>query len=49
MSDLELRNVVGGAIGSTLLNSFSRLVSTVFEIGQSLGTSLRMVFSRKRC
>ena len=49
MSDLELQNIMGGGIGSTMLNSFSRLVSTVFEIGQSLGTSLRMAFSGKRC
>lgn len=43
-------NIVGGAtISGSVLNSISRLINTVLEIGRAVGSSIRMIVSKKRC
>jgi hypothetical protein len=46
----ELINIYGGStISGTLLNSVSRILETIMDVGRSLGTSIRMIYSGKRC
>lgn len=46
----ELLNVVGGATWSaSMLNALSRAVSTLMDLGRSLGTSIRRSISGKVC
>ncbi len=45
----ELIEVRGGGITATFLNSMSRLIETFFNLGQSVGSSLRRVMSKKVC
>ena len=45
----ELITVRGGGITATLLNSLSRLVETLLNLGQLVGSSIRRSFSKKVC
>jgi hypothetical protein len=45
----ELINVVGGSISGTMLNAISKGINTIFEIGQSLGSSIRRFITGKLC
>lgn len=45
----ELVLVRGGALSTTLLNSLARLVNTLYELGQSVGSSIRRIASKKVC
>jgi len=46
----ELFCVEGGLrISGTLVNSFSRLVNTIMDVGRSLGSGLRRIVYRSYC
>ena len=45
----ELICVRGGGFSSTLLNSFSRLLEDIYKLGQSIGSSIRRITSKKIC
>ena len=45
----ELILVRGGGISATLLNSVSRFIGTIFELGQTVGSALRRITSKKIC
>ena len=47
----ELITIVGGSFSfsATLLNSFSRSVDTVLNLGRTFGTSWRMLVRGLRC
>ena len=51
MQNYELINIVGGGFSftSTFLNAFSRAINTVMDFGRSVGTSIRMFVTGKRC
>ena len=51
MQDYELVDVVGGgfSLTATFLNAFSRAINTVMDLGRTIGTSIRMFVSGKRC
>lgn len=50
LKDEELMNVDGGAgITATFLNSVSRAISTLMEVGRTLGSALRRTISGKTC
>lgn len=51
MKDEELIEIKGGSIrfGSTLLNSVSRILNTITDLGRTVGTSIRMLVSGRRC
>ena len=51
LSPTELYLIQGGAIKFTaaLINASSRVISVLLDLGRSLGTSIRMVTSGKRC
>jgi len=45
----DLIKVRGGGITATLLNSLSRLVETILNLGQLVGSSIRRSMSKKSC
>ncbi|MBR1416380.1 MAG: hypothetical protein IJ572_00990 [Bacilli bacterium] len=51
MSDLELYEVVGGgfSFSAAFLNAMSRTINTIMDFGRTIGTSIRMLVSGKRC
>lgn len=49
LTNEELIVIRGGGIASTFLNSFSRLMENIFRLGQSVGSSIRRVVSKKVC
>ena len=49
LANEELILVRGGGITSTMLNSLSRFMETLFNFGQSVGSSLRRMISKKTC
>ena len=51
MQDYELVEVVGGGFSftATFLNAFSRSINTIMDFGRSIGTSIRMLVTGKRC
>ena len=51
LDNKELMNIEGGAswFTSTFLNSISRAISTLMELGRSLGTAIRRSIDGKIC
>ena len=50
LNNNELMNIEGGAgFTATLLNAVSRTISTVIDLGRSLGSALRRVISGNVC
>lgn len=46
---LEIRGGISKLISGTFLNSISRVITTLLDLGRSLGSSLRMLKSGKKC
>ena len=51
INDENLANINGGAssISATLLNYFSKAVTTVFDVGNSLGGAIRRIATGNIC
>ena len=49
INEKEMFNVIGGAVGYSLINAITKAVQTVYSIGQSIGSSLRRVVSGQYC
>lgn len=49
MKDYELTKIKGGALNASLLNAISRGVEVVYKLGRSLGSTIKMLISGKRC
>lgn len=49
LKELELYEIKGGAISATLLNAVSRAVTTILELGRTIGTSIRRIYSKNYC
>ena len=49
LNDQQLIKVQGGAFNSTILNSISKAVSTIFSLGQAVGSALRRIKTRNYC
>lgn len=46
----QLINICGGgAISGSLFNSIGRVLENIMDIGRSLGTSIRMIYSGRTC
>lgn len=45
----ELVQVTGGSITASFLNAMARGFDIVLEVGRSLGSALRRIFSGKKC
>ena len=42
----ELKNVIGGEITGTFLNSIARILETIIDIGRSFGSALIYLFDK---
>lgn len=49
LNNNELILVKGGGITATMLNSLSRFMDTLYNLGQAVGSSLRRIISKKTC
>lgn len=50
LSEYELNCLIGGAsISGTLLNSVSKLITTLLDLGRTIGSSIRYWKSGKSC
>ncbi len=49
LSNEELIFIVGGTLTGTLINSISRAISALLDMGRSLGTAIRRIASRNLC
>ncbi len=49
LSNEELNNVIGGGFSAALLNAISRGISTIYNLGYSIGSSLRRALGRTLC
>lgn len=51
LNEKELIEVSGGAFSfnATFLNALSRSINTVLDFGRTIGTSIRMLFSKRVC
>ena len=51
LEDKELLNIVGGSttITSSLLNSAARVMECIIDIGRSLGTAIRRIYTDNLC
>ncbi len=45
----ELKNIDGGSLTGTLISAFTSGVKTLFDIGKSLGNSIRRIAEGKLC
>jgi hypothetical protein len=47
----ELLNISGGSttVSATLINAFARGISTILELGRSIGSSIRRITTNKVC
>ena len=41
--------IVGGQISGSILNALSRFINTLFELGRSVGSSLRRITNKNMC
>lgn len=51
LNNKELMNIEGGAslLTATFLNAAARMISTIMDVGRSLGTSIRRITSGNTC
>ena len=49
LSDEELLLIRGGGFTATLLNSASRLINTILELGRTVGSAIRRIHSKSYC
>ena len=51
LENCELIQITGGAINITgaFLNSIGRALDAIMDVGRSLGTSIRRIYSRRVC
>ena len=49
MSNEELANVYGGAITATMINALSRGATFIYQLGRSLGSSVKYMIIGKTC
>lgn len=50
LENSELIKVVGGAsISGTVVNAISRMIEQIMDVGRSLGTAIRMIYSHRSC
>ena len=48
MKDEELANISGG-LNRTIINAISRLISTLLELGRTIGSSLNRFKHKNKC
>ena len=49
LNDNQLLAVTGGSISATLINAIARGITTIVDLGRSLGNAIRRITSKKIC
>ena len=49
LENKELYTIRGGAFNYTMLNAIARAASTIFSIGQAIGSAVRRATSKRYC
>lgn len=49
LNNQELLEISGGAISGTLINALVRGISTILDLGRSLGTAIRRIQTKQFC
>lgn len=49
MSDLELKSIQGGGISGNFLNYLSKLITTILDIGRTIGSAINYMKKGKTC
>lgn len=51
LTNEDLNLIVGGAvsISGTFINSISKLITTLLDLGRTIGNAIRYAKSRKKC
>ena len=49
LDEKQLYDITGGAVTAAMLNAAARAVNTILEVGRTIGSSIRRIFSRSYC
>jgi hypothetical protein len=49
LTEEELLMIRGGGLAATMLNSLSRLIGTILELGRTVGSAIRRGYSKSYC
>lgn len=49
MENSELKEIYGGAVSATLINSVVKLLSFALDLGRTLGSSIRRKVAKIKC
>lgn len=49
LDDYEIANVTGGAITATFLNSLARIITTILDLGRSVGSAISRYKFKNYC
>ena len=45
----ELKNIYGGTVSGNFLNYLSKLITTIFDIGRTIGSTINYLKKGKTC
>jgi len=45
----EMKTIVGGAISYSMINAFSKLITTIYEVGRGIGSAVRRLVNKSYC
>ena len=49
LKETEMTNISGGGIASPLINAVSKMITTLYDLGEKTGSSIRRLISGKYC
>ena len=49
LKEIEMTNITGGGLASPLINAVSKMIATIYNLGEKTGSSLRRLVSGKYC
>ena len=49
LKEIELTNINGGGIASPLINAISKMITTLYDLGEKTGSSIRRLINGKYC
>lgn len=49
LKETELYQIKGGAITLSYLNSVARIINTIMDLGRTVGTAIRRLYSKNYC
>ena len=49
LKEIELSSISGGGVASPLINAISKMITTLYDLGEKTGSSIRRLVSGKYC